>query len=634
MIPTEKLDFITKAIKSQKKHDNYGRVTELAKEYHAHISGWELDSYLRQFVMRETEEMFAQRKRLTNAISPALANSLIKPFYKVSRNGNIRKSYDLKNPNAEKIVRQMMKTFYGSREEDNKGLDYWLKMRFIELEFNDPNSFVVIEWEGKEASEILEPRPFEVTSFEAWNFEYKYDELQWLFCRFDWKYIKMSGNKEVETAGDKFTLYDKDFSINIEQFDPKYHDKTIFVPKLNQVKIEIDKKHYLVTYFEPNIGYVPAFRVGYLRDSVTNGKTYVNPFHSAMTFFRKSLKVVSELDLTMTLHAFPQKWQYAEKCKGESKNRRCDGGIIAGTKDTCKECKGTGVKTHTSAQDIIYLPIPDDPKDSFDLDKMSAYKYPPIDLIKFQNDFIIQLKEESHLAVYNSNMFLASDPQFAKTATEIDDNSESIYDAIEPYTEKFSEVWKFIVKTMVRLTGITPTEEMDISHTFPSDLKLKTTSILLSELEKANTSNAPSFMRDAITNQIAGQIYLGDDLGMLKYYVRHRFFPFNGKTSDEISLLISSQYVSDFTKILYANYEAIFTDIEKEYPNFYLMEYLKQWEIVEKATQVYIDELKSAQTPQISFGTQNPTDNVDNETKGEETDEKTDEEDETKKETE
>ena len=143
MIPTEKLDFITKAIKSQKKHDNYGRVTELAKEYHAHISGWELDSYLRQFVMRETEEMFAQRKRLTNAISPALANSLIKPFYKVSRNGNIRKSYNLKNPNAEKIVRQMMKTFYGSREEDNKGLDYWLKMRFIELEFNDPNSFVV-----------------------------------------------------------------------------------------------------------------------------------------------------------------------------------------------------------------------------------------------------------------------------------------------------------------------------------------------------------------------------------------------------------------------------------------------------------------------------------------------------------
>ena len=83
-----------------------------------------------------------------------------------------------------------------------------------------------------------------------------------------------------------------------------------------------------------------------------------------------------------------------------------------------------------------------------------------------------------------------------------------------------------------------------------------------------------------------------------------------------------------------ANYEAIFTDIEKEYPNFYLMEYLKQWEIVEKVTQVYIDELKSAQTPQISFGTQNPTDNVDDDTNGDNTDGKTDDEDETKKENE
>ena len=61
------------------------------------------------------------------------------------------------------------------------------------------------------------------------------------------------------------------------------------------------------------------------------------------------------------------------------------------------------------------------------------------------------------------------------------------------------------------------------------------------------------------------------------------------------------------------------------------MKYLEQWQIVEKATQVYIEELKSSQTPQISFGTQNPTDNVDDETKGEETDGKTDEEDETKK---
>ena len=72
---------------------------------------------------------------------------------------------------------------------------------------------------------------------------------------------------------------------------------------------------------------------------------------------------------------------------------------------------------------------------------------------------------------------------------------------------------------------------------------------------------------------------------------------------------MSSQYVSEFTKVLYANYEAIFTDIEKQYPNFYQIEYLKQWEILEAATKVYQDELKSSQTPQISFQFPNATDN-------------------------
>ena len=620
MIPKEKIDFISKAIKTKKTHPDYQRVTDLAKEYHAHISGVKLDEYLKQFVMREDEKMFDQRKRLTNAISPALANSLKKPFYKVSRNSNVKKILNLKDPNRETIVRKMMKYFYGSREDDNKGLDYWLKMRFIEIAFEDPNAFIVVEWEGKDVSQILEPRPFEVSSEEALNYEIKNDELQWLFCKFAYTYTALENKEEKEVAGEKYTLYDKDMSFNIEQFDPKYHEQSNFVIGANQTKIEVDKKHFLITWFYPKLGYVPAFRVGCFRDSVTKGRTFVNPFHSAMTYFRKSLKVVSELDLTMTLHAFPQKWQYAEKCKGESKTRRCEGGKIIGTSDTCGECKGTGVKTHTTAQDIIYLPIPESKEDMFDLEKMSAYKYPPIDLIKFQNEFTIQLKKDAHYAVFNSNMFLADDAQFAKTATEVNDNMEGIYDALEPYTEKFSEVWKFIVKLMIRISGYSISEDSEINHTFPADLKLKSSTILLAELKSANESGAPSFMRDEITTELAGQIYAGDDVAMLKYYTRHRFFPFNGKNSDEISLLMSSQYVSEFTKVLYANYEAIFTDIEKQYPNFYQIEYLKQWDILNSATQVYIDELKKSQTPQISFQFPNMMDNSGSNANGSQTD--------------
>ena len=599
---TEKIEFIKKSIKSQKKHQDYQRVNELAKEYYSHITGDGLDSYLQQFTRREEASMFDQRKRLTNAINPALANSLQKPFYKVSRNDKISKTINLKDPVRETIVNKMISYFYGSKNENNRGLDYWLRMRFIELTFADPNAFLVMEWEGKDPTEILEPRPFEVSSEEAINYEIRNDELKWLLCKFKYIYIQFDGSDEKEVSGEKYNFYDQDHSFRVEQFDPRYHEKINFQIAPNQLKLEIDKKHFLFTWNEPKVGYVPAFRIGYVRDLRTKGRTFVNPFDSAMTFFRKSLKVVSELDLTMTLHAFPQKWQYAERCKGEGK-RRCDGGKIAGTSETCPSCKGSGVKTHTTAQDIIYLPLPDDPenKDLLDLEKLSAYKYPPIDLMKFQNDFVIQLKEEAHLAVFNSNMFLASDPQFAKTATEITDNMEAVYDTIEPYTEKISEVWKFIVKVMTILSGHQITDETDINHSFPSDLKLKTTSMILNELKSANESGAPSFLIDSLVTDLAGQVFAGDKYEHLKYYVRHRFFPFNGKSADEKQYLIGSDLVSDFTKILYANFEAIFTDIDKAYPYFYTLNYLKQWEIVEQVTKKFQDEIKAQKTPSINF---------------------------------
>ena len=92
--------------------------------------------------------------------------------------------------------------------------------------------------------------------------------------------------------------------------------------------------------------------------------------------------------------------------------------MVSGTQTVCGECKGSGLQIHTSGQDAIYFPLPDTPDEMFDLDKILVYKQPPIDLIKFQDEYVRNLKKDAHLSVYNSNMFLAEDPQFAKTATE------------------------------------------------------------------------------------------------------------------------------------------------------------------------------------------------------------------------
>lgn len=610
---TEKLTKFKKKKSSNKKHADYTRTVDLAKEYKAHVSGVGIDEYLKRFAKREDEEMFEQRKRLTNSISQSVASSLQKPFYKVARNKNVKKKFTLKGDKTrEEIVQKMISGFYGTNELNTKGLDFWLKNRFIELTFTDPNAFVVIEWEAKPENVPLEPYPYEVNSIDAYDYTYKHGVLNELFTRQSETIIYLDKDgAEKEKVVDAFTLYEIGSSLKVVEYCPKYFEaKGIVIDETRQVTFVENEIHFIATYNETNLDFIPAFRVGYIRDTATDGRTFVNPFESAMPYFRKALKAVSELDLSITLHTFPQKLQYVTKCKGKG-TKKCNNGMVSGTQTVCSECKGSGLQIHTSGQDAIYFPLPDTPDEMFDLDKILVYKQPPIDLIKFQDEYVRNLKKDAHLSVYNSNMFLAEDPQFAKTATEVNTNTQGIFDTLFPYTEKFSEVWKTAVKVFVRLSGFLT--DFELIHIFPTDLEIKTVAVLMAELKLANESEAPSYFRDAILEEIANQVYEGDELGREKHFTRHKFFPFSGKTETEIQFLMASPYVSNFTKVLYANFEAIFTDIEKAVPNFYKLNYNLQWEKLNEFVKPYLDEINSQNEPlRIDFGTQptdtNPTD--------------------------
>lgn len=610
---TEKLTKFKKKKSSNKKHADYQRTVDLAKEYKAHVSGVGIDDYLKRFAKREDEEMFEQRKRLTNSISQSVASSLQKPFYKVARNKNVKKKFTLKGDKTrEEIVQKMISGFYGTNELNTKGLDFWLKNRFIELMFTDPNAFVVIEWEAKPENVPLEPYPYEVNSIDAYDYIYKHGVLNELFTRQSETIIYLDKDgAEKEKVVDAFTLYEIGSSLKVVEYCPKYFEaKGIVIDETRQMTFVENEIHFIATYNETNLDFIPAFRVGYIRDTATDGRTFVNPFESAMPYFRKALKAVSELDLSITLHTFPQKLQYVTKCKGKG-TKKCNNGMVSGTQTVCSECKGSGLQIHTSGQDTIYFPLPDTPDEMFDLDKILVYKQPPIDLIKFQDDYVRNLKKDAHLSVYNSNMFIAEDPQFAKTATEVNTNTQGIFDTLFPYTEKFSEVWKTAVKVFVRLSGFLT--DFELIHIFPTDIEIKTVAVLMAELKLANESEAPSYFRDAILEEIANQVYEGDELGREKHFTRHKFFPFSGKTETEIQFLMASPYVSNFTKVLYANFEAIFTDIEKAVPNFYKLNYNLQWEKLNEFVKPYLEEINSQnELIRIDFGNQtNDENNID-----------------------
>jgi hypothetical protein len=79
-------------------------------------------------------------------------------------------------------------------------------------------------------------------------------------------------------------------------------------------------------------------------------------------------------------------------------------------------------------------------------------------------------------------------------------------------------------------------------------------------------------MKEALNGDLASLIYVGDDLMQLKYKVKQSFYPFTGKTDEEIALLMESPYVPKAQKVLYANFEPIFALIEEEDPLFWYLE--------------------------------------------------------------
>lgn len=626
----EATTLVNRLIASGERHQDYERTIELAETYRIYITGQGIAKKLIQFNRREDAGLFAQRLAITKSITPAVASSIRQPFNKVTRNDRVRKSLKIENEGRKQVVEEMAKTFYGSAIKKSRGLDYWMKTRFVELQFIDPNSWIVVEWSTPTSgSQVVRPRPFEVSSREAVNFHSVNDEVKWLFVKQDITIrtkevpapagtqaparerlpgvVEPAGQSFVAKSGVLYTLYDEDVTVSMEQVDTEYLTSIGYVYAKNEALVKIGDTYYIMRDFTPNIGYPPVFRVGYKRDEATNARTFVNPWHDALCYFDKTLKTVSELDLTMTLHTFPQKLQYVDKCPGppDRSKGKCNLGLM---KDgsPCSVCKGSGYKFHTSAQDAIILPMPETKEELIDLDALLVYKAPPIELIKFQNEYCQQLERQAHQAVYNSQVFVkkAGSPgatgQPIQTATEADFNMQSVYDALEPFTEKFSEVWRGFMITFAILAG-EPFGQVDAVHEFPADYKLKSGEALLADRKAATESGAPGFMLDTIDDDLATIIYAGDDVSLSKFRTKKKFSPFSGSTPDEITERLTSQNVPQEPKVLHENFNMIFNQIEEENPEFWtIKDPAKQKELVDKKVAEYMQRLQE-QKPVIDI---------------------------------
>jgi hypothetical protein len=587
-------------------HKNYKRTCDLAVRYKQLLTGHDIDSLLHQFVKREDEQMFGQRKRLTQAITPAVTAAVVNPFYKVGRTNNIAKKINFTTDQVGKTekINKAIDNFWG-----NKSLEQYLQTRYTEISFCDPNAFIIVEFDQKpdkngNMTEVPSPRAFEVFSENVVNFKHENNILEWVLIQLPISYIE----EEKKIPGKVYTIYGSDWALKYTQISIKGKES---VPLKQFVQASNEKGESIILYraseaaifivneYNHKSKEVPAIRVGYKADLVTDGETCVNPFHDGMAYLMKSIKTVSEFDLTMSLHTFPQKFMYAPRCMGESNQVTCDGGMTPDGK-MCHKCQGTGLAIHTSAQDAIIMRLPKEKDSMMDLDKLVYYAQPPIDIVKFQNEYITQLKQEFFSAVFNSELLAKN--EVAQTATGENIDLQNIYDTLFPYAEHYSDVFKHVTKVSCYFIDI---EDASVVYKFPKDFKFRSVDALLDQLKKANDSNAPGYVREELSLDLMDAQFIDKPDELVKIKVKNKFFPFSDKTDVEILFIISNGLTNKYKEVLWANFGDIFTEIESDPAlfEFYTYSFVKQKEIIDGKVKLIQDELAAAAPPAaLPFG--------------------------------
>ena len=588
----EGLILLTDIVTQKTVHQDYTRVTELADKYYKLFTGDDIEELLLQIVTRETDDEFEQRRRITKSVIPSTLNSTKLPFHKAVRKSPIKSiSYQSQDDNRVKELENKLGVYWGERS-----LEEYLEYVYIDYNYQDPNAFLITEFSDFDPKiEKASPYPFIATSVDAVMYEYKNEILQYLVVKLPIKFVDTKivdiasdfGTKkeeqEFDAEGFKYTMYLGNDTIQFTQVG-----KETFIPEgLDTIQIGPDK--FMIEYFTPKATKVPAVRLGYIRDAETKGRTFVSVFHSVMLLLEKGLKTDSELDLSIALTAFPAMYKYLDRCSEPD----CRGGKLLDGITECKKCKGTGWASHNSVMDVITLTLPRTPDEMFDLERMEATKYGPIELLQFMSDYVDKLTKWVFAKMFNGEVYTQSDVQTAsvQTATQKLLEVDNMNDTLFAFTRNYSAIWKFIVTDIAVFTD--NGNGLILSHKFPYDLKFKGLNELMLELKSARDAGASTSTISAIEDDINEILYTDRPAELKKIRTKNIVNPFRGYNEADVRLIISQGLTTEANAVLYSNLESIFNELELEDSEIYDMAIDIIVERVKLKTTEYIVQMKA-----------------------------------------
>lgn len=626
-------------VASKKTHAHYGHVVELSKKYYRPlITAKDAEHLIQRFNLREDEEQYKQRLRLTQLITPAIANTLMAPARKVPKVRPVVNSVHWKSEDGESMQKESEK-----REQElhraaanfyaGKGVDHYFGSVLLDQGAVDPNAFCLVLFDSFNA-QVEKPKPYPsiISSEDAWNFQYLNGNLQWLMVHRPYEFdveqkaVKRGGRtvepvqeaKKVKRKGHAWWMYTETHHVMLLQVDPRtkavsttgvvFEGAGTKVDGTGSVALGTKGRYYYrvseselyeVTFYEHKSGAVQAFRLGFIPDHRTKGETMVNLWHAALPYMLKGVKAGSELDLSAALHAFLQKISYENPCAGHTDaggiHTECRNGRTPDGKEQCKACNGTGLQVHRSGQDHITLRMPDTKEEAFDLTSVTHYVDLPVEVLEWQDKYVDKLEAKCYQAVYNSDRLRPADATTTTATGDIID-LQAIYDTLKPVADWYSQSRVLVYRLLASyVVGSHSLATLDVVHEFPRNMRFETTSErvkLLKEMREAGASNGAMAQVD---DSIEEDLYVDDPEALQRAKTIGFFNPFRGKKEDTVLALISQDLCTKEAKVLWTNENLIYNEAEARSTekglDFYKMTRKLQREVIDAIVQEIITDL-------------------------------------------
>ena len=566
-------------------HPYYESVCDNADLYTALSTGVGINAYMKRYSRREAEEVYNVRCEITEQITTSILDSLsailekgYRSFYRRELNYG-----DGEEAEGQALAFENMLSAYAG----GMGVDGYCQARLIELQSTDPNTWIVQEW--KDFDNVVEhasPYPFEASAHDAIDFDYDRGELQYLTVL-----SYFTNPKDTNAPLKKYTCYQKNMAATLVE-TPDHTGNQLTDSELAPGFVNIDGRRWIYTEYQHGLGFVNAKRAGYRRDKRTKGNTFVWPFEPAQPWLMKTLKTVSELDLTAANVAMPLTVRFGDVCNAPM----CNGGHLENG-GICGSCHGTGKKKSPTSvlEEIVITPMPESAADMIDLSKVYHYISPDVSILDWQKNYVEWLENKCMTACLHSETYTKT--EIAETATGKNLDQDNANDFVYKYFKFYADFWRFTVTTFAAITG--KGAGLNAQIVVNRDMKLKTIGQLFAELKEANESGVGPAARQAIEWDIMRVATIDNPAEFIEYQVRERFNPFSGYTEEQKMAWAQSPLVPMPQRVLYANLGYIFDQLEFEVDNFYKLPYPAQKALVDAKVQEMV-EMTGNTTPELN----------------------------------